>query len=131
MKIAFVLISMLLAFSVQAADRKVGTVIGVEREIPDVYSTCLKNVSGDTSKPKSFFSCAIKYVDDGELPVTKGRAFRLTDDRCSVHGDLTNGVLFITFTGAKNPSSFEVSRGCLERSLPNNASVKAIVYTLE
>ncbi len=131
MKLFFVLASLLLAFSAQAGDRKIGNVIAVEREITDIYDTCLKAVDGDTSKPKSFFSCGIKYVGAGELPVSKGRVLKLVDERCNVWGDSMNGVILITFAGAGNTSSFETSRACLERATTPNNSVKVVVYTHE
>ncbi|KYG63356.1 hypothetical protein [Bdellovibrio bacteriovorus] len=131
MKLFFVVASMLLAFSAQANDRKVGNVIAVEREINDVNATCLKNVSGETDKPQSFFSCAIKYTAAGEIPVSKGRAFRLDDERCQVYGETMNGVLLITFGTKERSSTFEASRACLGRSLAAKDSVKVVVYTLE
>lgn len=130
MKLFFVLASMILAFSANAADRKVGNVIAVEREVNDLYNTCIGKVE-DTAKPKSFFSCGIKYTTDGELPVSKGRVLKLIDDKCSVVGETMNGVLLITFAGSQNPSTFEVSRLCLERALSPKDSVKVILYTLE
>ncbi|KHD89774.1 MAG: hypothetical protein OM95_01495 [Bdellovibrio sp. ArHS] len=131
MKLFFVVASMLLAFSAQANDRKIGNVIAVERDIHDVNATCLKNISGDTSKPQSFFSCGIKYIAEGEIPVSKGRAFKLVDESCQVYGETINGVLLITFGTAKGSSTFEASRACLARSLATKDSVKVVVYTLE
>lgn len=131
MKLFFAIASLLVAFSAQASDRKVGNIIAVEREISDLYNTCLKNVSGATDKPQSFFSCAIKFTTDGELPVTKGRVLKLMDERCQVVGEAMNGVVLITFSGTKSPSTFETSRACLERSLSAKDFVKVIVYTLE
>ncbi|MEK2644280.1 hypothetical protein [Bdellovibrio sp. BCCA] len=130
MKLFFVLATMLMAFTVHAADRKVGNVIAVEREITDLYNTCLGKVE-DTTKPKSFFSCGIKYTTDGELPVSKGRVIKLIDDKCSVVGETMNGVLLITFSGAQNPSTFEASRACLEKAVMPKDSVKVVLYTLE
>lgn len=131
MKSLFVIASLLVAFTAQAADRKVGTVMAVEREISDLYNTCLKEVQDPTDKPQSFFSCAIRYTTDGELPVSKGRVLRLKDERCHVVGETINGVLMITFAGAKSPSTFEASRACLEKALNEKDFVKVIVYTLE
>ena len=131
MKMFFAIASLFVAFSAHAADRKVGNVIAVEREISDLYNTCLKAVEGPTDKPQSFFSCAIKYVKDGEIPVSKGRLLKLMDERCQVHGEAVNGVVFITFSGAKAPSTFDASRACLERALSQKDFAKVIVYTLE
>lgn len=132
MKLFFVLASMLLAFSANAADRKVGNIVAVEREISDIYNTCIKSLQDeDTSKPAYIFSCAFKYLNDGEMAVSKGRIVKLMDDKCTVIGDAANGTIMITFNTAKSPSSFEESRLCLERALTPKNSAKVIVYTLE
>lgn len=131
MKLFLAIASLLVAFTAQASDRKVGSVIAVEREISDLYNTCLKNLGGPTDKPQSFFSCGIKFSTDGEIPVTKGRVLKLMDDRCQVVGEAINGVVLITFAGTKSPSTFETSRACLERSLSAKDFIKVIVYTLE
>ena len=70
-------------------------------------------------------------MKDGEIPVSKGRLLRLNDERCQVHGEAVNGVVFITFAGPKAPSTFDASRACLERALSEKDFVKTIVYTLE
>lgn len=130
MKLYVFVVSMLFAFSAHAGDRKVGNVIAVEREISNVYNTCLSQVE-DTTGSKSFFSCGIKYVTDGETPVSKGRVLKLMDDKCSVVGETMSGVLFITFSSAQERSTFEVARMCLEKALLAKNSVKVIVYTIE
>jgi hypothetical protein len=127
---SLVLLSIL--FSLNAfADRKIGNVIAVEREISDVYTQCLNNMMTATSEPKALFSCAIKYARDGELPVSKGRILKLVDQSCSVTGDHANGSIIITFTGARNPSTFESARSCLQKSLAEKESLRVILYTLE
>ncbi len=131
MKLLFVLASLFLAMTAQAEDRKVGTVIAVEREISDLKNTCLKATQDDRSKPASFFSCAIKYVGDGEMAISKGRVLKLMDERCQVVGESVNGVIFITFASAKNRSTFEESQACLERALVNKDYLKVVLYTLE
>lgn len=131
MKWFFAIAALFVALSSHAADRKVGNVIAVEREIPDLYNTCLKNLQGPTDKPQSFFSCAFKYITDGEIPVSKGRVLKLMNERCQVVGESTNGFIMITFAGAKSPSTFEASRACLERALSEKDFVKVIVYTLD
>ncbi|UOE99835.1 hypothetical protein [Bdellovibrio reynosensis] len=132
MKLFFVVASLLLAFSAQANDRKVGNVIAVERTISNVYNSCISTIDeADTVKPKTFFSCAIKFTQDGELPVTKGRVLNLRDNRCLVEGESVNGMLFITFSAAKGLTPFEVAKGCLQKSLGSRDSVKVVLYTLE
>lgn len=131
MKVILIFAALFVTFTAQASDRKVGNVIAVEREIPDLYNSCLKNMQDSTDKPQSFFSCAIKYTTDGEMPVSKGRLLKLMDERCQVIGEAISGNLVITFAGKKAPSTFETSRACLEKALSDKDFAKVIVYTLE
>lgn len=127
---ALVLLSIL--FSLQAhADKKIGNVIAVEREISDVYNRCLRNMTTATSEPRSLFSCTIKYARDGEWPVSRGRVLKMVDAQCSVTADHANGSLVLTFTGAKNPSTFESAKNCLQKSLTEADTLSVILYTLE
>lgn len=132
MKSLLLITSLFISFSAHAVDRKLGQVIAVERELTDVYDTCLKTVSGDVSKPSSFFSCTVKFATAPEMPISKGNIFRLIDQNCSVTGEAINGTLLITFSGAKSNSTFEASRLCLENTLAaNKNSVKLHIYTIE
>lgn len=116
----------------QGADRKLGNVILVEREIQDIYSTCLKNMDSPTDKPQNFFSCSMKYITAGEWPVSSGIAFRLINEKCSVIGEALKGTLLITFATSRSPSSFEGARDCLNRAISNlKDPVKSLVYTVE
>lgn len=132
MKTLLLITSLLISFSAHAVDRKLGQVIAVEREITDLYEACLKTVSGDVTKPSSFFSCTVKFATPPETPISKGNIFHLMDQNCSVTGEAINGTLLITFSGAKSNSTFEASRLCLESTLATNKnSVKLHVYTIE
>lgn len=131
MKMLFVLLTTVLAFSAHANDRKVGNVIAVERELSDLYSTCLKATSGDTSKSQMFYSCAINFLSEGELPVSSGRVIKLIDSQCSVVGEVLKGTLLITYSTGQRPSNFEASKACLEKALLPKDHIKLIVYTLE
>lgn len=132
MKLFFILASLLVSFSVQASDRKVGNVIAVEREISNIYKTCLDNLSSDdTGEAKSFFACGIRYLTDGEMAISTGRVLRLKDAQCKVEGFVKNGVLMITFSTTKNTSGFAESRLCLEKATLASNSAKTLVYTVE
>lgn len=130
-KVFFILVALTVGVGAQAGDRKIGNVVAVEREISDIYNTCLKKADSDTSKPQSFFSCSIKYIVDGEIAVSSGRMIKLIDDKCSVIGEAINGTLIITYASAQKPSSFESSRTCLERALIAKDPLKLLVYTIE
>lgn len=131
MKSVIFVLAMMVGLTVHAGDRKIGNVIAVEREISDIYTTCLKKTDADTSKPQTFFSCGFKYIVDGEIAVNSGRVVKLIDDKCSVIGEAINGTLIITYASAQKPSTFEASRMCLERALTAKDSLKMMVYTIE
>lgn len=131
MKVLFVLASLCIAVSAQAADKKLGNVIAIERELPNLSEACIKNVISDITKPSSFFSCAVKFTAGAETPVSKGTIFKMVDNNCSVVGEAINGTLLVTFAGAKNSSTFEASRACLETALADKEPVKVFLYTVE
>lgn len=131
MKAIISILLMVVGITANAGDRKIGTVVAVEREISDVYATCLKKTDTDTTKPKVFFSCNFKYINDGELAVTSGRLVTLMDDKCSVMGEAINGTVIITYSSSEKPSSFESSRACLARAFAGKDALKMLVYTIE
>lgn len=126
---------MAVGFVANAGDRKLGTVVAVEREVSDVYETCLKKTDTDGNKPKPFYSCSFKYIQDGEMALTSGRIVTLIDDRCSVLGEALNGNVIMTYSSTEKASGFESARTCLARALARalagKDSVKMLVYTVE
>lgn len=131
MKVLFVLASLFIAFSAQAADKKLGNVIAIERELPNLSEACIKNVTSDITKPSSFFSCTVKFTTGAETPVSKGTIFKVIDNNCSVVAEAINGTLLVTFAGAKSSSTFEVSRACLESALADKEPLKVLLYSVE
>ena len=133
MKIIFALVASLMAFSAaHAEDHKVGNVIAVQRDINNLYDTCVKNVVGDVSKTQNSFFCNIKFIKSPtEIPVSRGGVIRFQDDRCQVFGDVEGGFLMIGFGKAQGASSFEQAKVCLQRSLQGRDSTAVLVYTLD
>lgn len=134
MKLILAIAATLVAFSARASDHKLGNVIAVEREITNIYDTCLQSLMGDTSKDQSFFYCGFSYLKSStEVPVTKGGMIRFSDDRCRVDADAANGFMSITFGRAAQGSTtnLETAKVCLQRALQNQNSVKVLVYTME
>ncbi|QDK36683.1 hypothetical protein [Bdellovibrio sp. NC01] len=132
MKLIFALAATLIAFSAHAEDRKIGNVIAVERQVPNMYDTCVKNVTGDTSKEQSFYFCAINFLKSPlETSSSKGGVIRYKEANCRVDGEVANGVLLITFGRESGNTDYATAKGCLQRALnqPNNMSF--VVYTIE
>ncbi len=131
MKKAVITLLTLFAVSSYAQDTKLGTVVAIERNISDIYSRCLSAVDKPVNGPQYFFSCAFKYTELGDLPVTQGKAFSYSKDHCQVYAETVNGNLFITFATDKNTSSYEESKACLGKSLEGNKTVRTIIYTIQ
>ncbi|AZZ35555.1 hypothetical protein CIK05_01640 [Bdellovibrio sp. qaytius] len=130
MKLIFALTATLIAFSAQANDRKIGNVIAVERQITNIYDSCLSKVSGDTSKDQDFFICTINFLKTPtEMAITKGGLIRLVDSNCKVYGDAANGALLITFGKAQGLSDFAAAKNCLAQATLKPVNVN--VYTVE
>ena len=128
---SLVLLSLLLGLSAQANDVKLGNVIAVEREITNIYETCLENVNADTSKPARMFLCSYRFTKNNEIGMTKGRAFLLKNDQCDVHAEVMNGSLLVSFATPRPTSDFEVSKECLATALRNSPPVKSLIYAVE
>lgn len=133
MKSLFIFAALLVSFSAHAQDRKIGNVVAIEREIPNLKETCLKNTDDNAdSKPNSFFACAFTFVSKSEIAITSGRVLTLRDKECNVLGEAEKGSIMITFTTTKiGKSTFQESVACLEKALATNNSLKLLVYSFE
>lgn len=132
MKFIFAVAATMIAFSAQANDRKIGNVIAVERQITNIYDTCLSNVKTDITKEQTFFFCSFSFKKSAlEMPVTEGGLIRFTDSKCHVEADAENGIFFLTFGKVKGTSDFATAKNCLALATQNKNSVNAIVYTIE
>lgn len=132
MKLIFVLVATLIAFSAQANDRKLGNVIAIERQVTGLYDSCLSNVTSDITTEQSFFICNISYLKSPlEVSATKNGAIRFADNNCAVNADAANGFLIMTFGKATGSSDFATAKSCLQQALKNNNSVDVLVYSVE
>lgn len=128
---SLILLSLLLGFSAQANDVKLGNVIAVEREITGIFESCLENVTADTSKPARLFVCSFRFTKNNEIGMTKGRAFLLKNSQCEVHAEVMNGSLLVSFATPQPTSSYEVSKECLATAIRNSPPVKSLIYAVE
>ena len=132
MKVFALIIASFFAISAQAGDRKVGNVIAVEREITNVYESCVQNITGDTTKQRDIFVCNFSFLKSpNEVSLGKGGVIRYKDDACVVNADTGNGVVLVVFGPAKGTTTLDHAKVCLQRALQNNNSVTAVIYTVE
>lgn len=134
MKSLILIAGVLLTLTAQAADRKLGNVIVVERDIQNVYTECLKNVKAEqTEKEQTFFFCAFPIAKhDGEVLLNKGGGFRYTTTDCQVATEFGAGKMLVYFSGPKDQKvSFEVAKRCLKQGTDANQDIVAILQTVE
>lgn len=133
MKLFIALLATMVAFSANAADRKLGNVILVEREIPNPYDLCVKNMIDKVEKPQTSFYCVIKYTKPMvELPVS-GKISPITykDDNCKVRSESGNGSMIIGFGPEDKPVDFETAKACLLKGLTAHGRLTVNVLTVE
>ncbi len=128
---SLIILSLLIGFSAHAHDVKLGNVIAVEREITNIYETCLQHVNTDTSKPARMFLCSYRFTKTNEIGMTKGRAFVLKNDQCDVHAEVMNGSLLVSFATSRPTSNYEISKECLATAIRNSPPVKSLIYAVE
>lgn len=133
MKLFIAILATLVAFSAKAADRKLGNVILVEREIPNPYDLCVKNVIDKTDKKQQMFYCVIKYTKANmETPVnSKIAVINQNSEGCVVRGEVGNGNMMIGFGPNKAEVDFETAKTCLAKGLAAHGAVVVNVMTVE
>lgn len=132
---ATTLATLLFAFSVHAADHKIGNVIAVERDVPNIYNSCMATVGPDpaANKTSDLYTCYVGGIAKvGDTVITKGDFLKNVGTDCNVSGEINNGSLLIAFSTAADSSSYADSQACLKRALDViNDSTKIILYTIE
>lgn len=123
-------LTLFLALNVHAADRKLGNVVAVEREITNIYQTCMNQLDPKDQGP--YYTCKISAVqNDKELALSNKNILFLNDPTCVVEGGLQNSSIFIMYNSADLKADPAISKNCLRKSLGSSDSLKMIVYTLE
>ncbi|WP_413558656.1 hypothetical protein [Bdellovibrio sp. HCB209] len=133
MKLFIALLATLVAFSAKAADRKLGNVILVEREIPNPYELCTKNMIDKTDKKQTSFYCVIKYTKPNmEIPVaSKISPITYKDENCKVRSESGNGSMIIGFGPETVAVDFETAKACLLKGLTAHGALNVNVLTIE
>ena len=131
MKTIILAATLAFAFSAHAADTRLGTVVAVQRQVDNLYSTCIANVNNDITKPSAFFACIIPVAKQNELSITTSRFVHEFNTRCQTEGTLQNGKILITFGVTDQEASFDQAKTCLAQGLMKNNSVTATIYTVD
>lgn len=144
MKLIFSALTLALALTAistaQAADKKIGNVIAVERTIDDVYNTCIDQLKDNPPvSGTNLLSCSFdakKTSGDFTADGVRGYNVLMTynKENCQVEASLKNGLIFVMFqaTGAK--ATQDDSKACLKKGLDNSVnkdSFKFTAFTIE
>lgn len=133
MKLAFLFLSLVLGFSASAADRKIGNVIVVERDIENIFDRCMDEVN---KKPAAtgapYLSCYLMIINNpGEILLNKGPAFRLSNLKCEVDSEFGGGGLLINFNAKEKGATKADATRCLRDALTKNNDIIATIQTIE
>ncbi len=140
-----ILVTLTSALSVHAADRKLGNLILVERDIENIYTDCMKTISTSTKALKNkkqkedpkqeiqkYFFCTIQVTQHpAEVMVNKGIAFFNRSKECQVESLFGNGKLLISFSTEKKDATPEDAKRCLRNTINANPDVIATIQTIE
>ena len=131
MKSVIALVALMGSFSAHAADRKIGNVIMIERDIENVYDRCIASMSQSSEGGKYNF-CAIQITKSpAEVLLNKGGGLRYNNTACSVESDFGNGKMLISFRAVGKDVSNEDAKRCLQNALKGNEDMIATIQTIE
>lgn len=136
MKLALCVLAMAftMTLNAQAADRKIGNMIAVERSIDNVFQTCVAQL--DTNDNESeLYSC--KYdIAKTALDFTAGSQtlLNVSDENCSVEASVQKAKILVLFSAQTGKRDQAAAKACLQKALngsQNKDTFKFYAYTLE
>ncbi len=132
---AFLLtMSFITAVDVQAADKKIGNLIAVERSIDNIYNTCADQFTAPTTD-SSFFSCKFDAKkNSADITPAAQRLLSLSTPTCEVDGYVQNSVVLVLIQIKSTHVNQASAKACLQQALDaskNKDSFKFIMYTIE
>ena len=131
MKSILLLACFLGAVSVQAADKKIGTVIMVERNIENVYDRCIADLKNEDRANKQQF-CALQITTSPmEVMMNRTGGMRYRSAQCTVDSDFGNGKMLISFQALGKDTTLADSKRCLQNAVNENADIVATIQTVE
>lgn len=130
MKSVIALVALMGAFSAHAADRKIGNVIMIERDIENVYDRCVTSMKQESEGKYNF--CTIQITKSpAEVLLNKGGGLRYNTTTCSVESEFGNGKMLISFRALNKDASTEDAKRCLQNALKGNEDMIATIQTIE
>ncbi|RYZ86220.1 MAG: hypothetical protein EOP06_14905 [Proteobacteria bacterium] len=124
-----------LAIAAQAADKKIGSVVAVERSVENILTTCVDQVKKDKYQDPTgqYFSCSYAIVKPGESIPAGQRFLALRTSECNVDAEAKDTKVVVFFGGNDMKSNLTTAQNCLETALQEKKinDFKVIVHTVE
>lgn len=131
MKAIILLASLLGAISVHAADKKIGNVIMIERDVENVYDRCIANLKEEDRAKQNQF-CALQITTSPfEVMMNRNGGIRYRTPNCSVDSDFGNGKMLISFQALGKDATLADAKRCLQNAVNENSDIIATIQTVE
>lgn len=131
MKAIILLASLLGAISVHAADKKIGNVIMIERDVDNVYDRCIAGLDDENRDKRDQF-CAIQITKSPmEVLMNRNGGIRYKTPNCVVDSDFGNGKMLISFRSLDKDAKLPDAKRCLQNALNENSDIIATIQTVE
>jgi len=129
------LTTLVLALNAQAADKKLGNVIAVERSVEDIYDVCISQIQRDKKHNPSdrYFVCTLNVgtVSTDTSPSGQ-RILTVRSPACTIDTELKDSKIFLMVSGNEAKANFASARACLKAAMDeHNDSLKFVVFTIE
>jgi hypothetical protein len=134
MKLAFAFLSLMISFSAFAADRKIGNVIVVERDVDNIYDRCMEDLNRKPASvtQKANLACFVVVTNNpGEVLMNKGGAFKSTNPKCYVDTEFGGSGMLIDFSSKELNATAAEAKRCLREALNANPDIIATIQTIE
>jgi hypothetical protein len=131
MKALVLLASLLGAISVHAADKKIGNVIMIERDVENVYTRCIADLK-DQDREKEQQFCALQITTSPfEVMMNRNGGIRYRTPNCQVDSDFGNGKMLVSFQALGKDATLADSKRCLQNAVNENSDIVATIQTVE
>jgi hypothetical protein len=131
MKAIILLASLLGAISVHAADKKIGNVIMIERDVNNVYDRCLAELKNEDRDRKQQF-CTLQITTSPlEVLMNRNGGIRYKTPNCMVESDFGNGKMLMIFEALGKDSTLADAKRCLQNAVNENSDIVATIQTVE
>ena len=131
MKAIILLASLLGAISVHAADKKVGNMIMIERDVDNVYDRCVATLK-DEDRDKKLQFCYLQITKSPvEVMLNREGGIRYKTPNCKVDSDFGNGKMLIFFEALSKDAKLADAKRCLQNAVNENSDIVVTIQTVE